>query len=122
MKSIGKKNAEFTTDKIGIKDVKCYWNLSPAALIERTISSGQGKLTDTGALSVDTGKFTGRSPKDRFIVKDDYTEKNVFWSDVNMAISQEHYQKLKTKVLGHLNKCEELYIRDALLARIPSIN
>ena len=53
---------------------RAYWNLKPAMLIEAAIKNGEGQLTDTGALSVSTGTFTGRSPKDRFIVKDDITK------------------------------------------------
>ncbi len=113
MNSVGKKNPSFSSSDIGIKDVKCNWNLSPAALIEKTIALGQGKLTATGALSIDTGKFTGRSPKDRFIVQDDFTDEHVHWSEINQSISPEHYQQLKTKVLAHLNAQEEIYIRDA---------
>ena len=47
-----------------------FWNLSPSELIEDCIITGDGMLTDTGALAIDTGEFTGRSPKDRFIVRD----------------------------------------------------
>ena len=57
-------------------------NLQPAALVEQTIVNGQGKLSSTGALVVKTGKFTGRSPKDRFIVKDARTEHSVDWGDI----------------------------------------
>ena len=66
-------------------------NLLPAALIQRTIELNQGSLSDTGALVVNTGKFTGRSPKDRFIVEDEITKNKVDWGEVNMPISSEHY-------------------------------
>ena len=47
-----------------------FWNLTPSELIEDTILTGQGMLTDTGAIAIETGEFTGRSPKDRFVVCD----------------------------------------------------
>ena len=59
-------------------------NLQPAALVEQTIVNQQGKLSSSGALVVKTGKFTGRSPKDRFIVKDAITENEVWWGSINI--------------------------------------
>ncbi|HAP69154.1 MAG TPA: phosphoenolpyruvate carboxykinase (ATP), partial [Flavobacteriales bacterium] len=65
---------------LGLKNVAAaYWNLTPAELVEETLINGQGALTDSGALAVDTGEFTGRSPKDRFVVCDEKTENSVWW-------------------------------------------
>ena len=58
---------------------KIHYMMTPAELIEKTIQLQQGVLNDTGALCVDTGKFTGRSPKDRFIVRDEMTSDTVDW-------------------------------------------
>ena len=64
---------------IGISGLgKQFWNLSPAELIEDSIITGDGMLTDTGSLAIETGEFTGRSPKDRFIVRDEITD-NTVW-------------------------------------------
>ncbi|MAJ50022.1 MAG: phosphoenolpyruvate carboxykinase (ATP), partial [Flammeovirgaceae bacterium] len=73
--------------KLGFIVDKVLWNLKPAMLIEAAIKSGEGQLTNTGALSVSTGTFTGRSPKDRFIVKDEITKNSVWWGPINNAIS-----------------------------------
>ena len=74
MKESGHKS-NVGLDSLGIKEAKeVLWNLSPAELVEEAIKNGEGALTDTGALMCDTGKFTGRSPKDRFVVKDAKTE------------------------------------------------
>ena len=54
-----------------------HYQLSPAELTEQTVQRGEGVLNDTGALLINTGKFTGRSPKDKFTVKDELTEKTV---------------------------------------------
>ena len=65
---------------LGLTNVKgVLWNLNQAELTMEAIKNGEGVLTDTGALMCDTGKFTGRSPKDRFIVRDEITEDKVWW-------------------------------------------
>ncbi len=99
--------------KIGITACKvAKWNLSPAQLYEEALSNGEGSITDVGALMCDTGKFTGRSPKDRFIVKDDYTSNTVWWGDINIPISTEKFDQLHQKMVQFLAD-KQLYIRDA---------
>jgi len=106
-------NKAFDLKSIDITNPSIKWNLSPAKLIQETIEKEQGSLERSGALVIDTGKFTGRSPKDRFIVKDSITEDKVDWGDVNIPFSSEDFDKLYDKVTAHLNDQEELYIRDA---------
>ena len=80
MTQIGHKPEGANLDYLGLNHVAtAYWNLHPAELVEETIGLGQGVLTDTGALAIDTGEFTGRSPKDTFIVADDTTKDTVWW-------------------------------------------
>ncbi|NJO86766.1 MAG: phosphoenolpyruvate carboxykinase (ATP), partial [Lewinella sp.] len=88
-------------------------NLPVAALVEATIRSGQGRLSVTGALAVNTGTFTGRSPQDRFIVHDEHTATTVDWGKVNLPISPEHYAALEAKVLAYAEECPEVFVRDA---------
>jgi len=88
------------------------YQLSVAQLIEEAVKNGEGTLTSTGALAVDTGKFTGRSPKDRFIVMDDITRDTVWWGDVNIRFSPTDFDFLLRKVCLHLNK-NKFYVRDA---------
>lgn len=88
------------------------WNLSPAELIEEALSNQEGHLTSTGAFMCDTGQFTGRSPKDRFIVKDEKTENTVWWGDINIPISEAHFEKLYYKMVTFLEG-KKVYIRDA---------
>lgn len=94
-------------------------NLTPAALVEKTLVKGQGHLSSTGALVVSTGKFTGRSPKDRFIVEDDITRDSVDWGEVNIPIAEAHYQALKSKILTYMNEQEEVFVRDAYACSSP---
>ena len=85
MNEYGLKNPKASVADLGLKNVgTAYWNLSPAELVEETILQGMGELTDTGALAIDTGEFTGRSPKDKFTVFDPETEKSVWWGDIKI--------------------------------------
>src|SRR5438552_635803 len=98
---------------IGMDGLKAvYWNLPPAQLVQKTLDLGQGTLSDTGALMADTGAFTGRSPKDRFIVADALTEHTVFWGDINQKFSPEHFDALYKKMCTYLAG-KEVYARDA---------
>ncbi len=108
-----KKNAHFSLASVGVTNPNVHWNLSPAVLVQKTLSNGQGQLTNAGALSIDTGKFTGRSPKDRYIVEDEKTNNTVHWGDINIPMTTDQFDRLHTKVLNHLNAKEELYVRDA---------
>jgi phosphoenolpyruvate carboxykinase (ATP) len=80
--------------KLGISDVNIHWNLSPEKLASLSVDLEQAKPTSFGAITVNTGEFTGRSPKDRFIVKDDLTTDSVWWGDVNIPFSTDKYKYL----------------------------
>ena len=80
MNNYGKKAENASLETIGLTNIdNAFWNLTPAELVEDTILNGMGVLTDTGAIAIKTGEFTGRSPQDRFIVADDKTENSVWW-------------------------------------------
>ena len=79
------------------------WDLKPEKLVQISLDMGMGKLSNNHVLSIDTGKFTGRSPKDRFIVDDIITHDNIDWGNINQPISQQNYQKLKKGLIEHLN-------------------
>ena len=103
MNEYGLKAKDATLADLGIRNVAdAYWNLSPAELIEETIVRGEGVLTDTGALGVDTGKFTGRSPKDKFIVCDSITEDSVWWGDINIKFDAGKFDRLYQRVTAYL--------------------
>jgi phosphoenolpyruvate carboxykinase (ATP) len=96
----------------GINAEKIHWNLSPEELEKIAIEKGQATRTSAGAITVDTGEFTGRSPKDRFIVKDEVTEDYVWWGDINIPFSSEDFDNLYTKVVAYLSD-QEVFVRDA---------
>lgn len=89
-----------------------FWNLTPSELIEDAIINGQGMLTDTGALAIETGEFTGRSPKDRYIVLDEKTEKAVWWGDINIEFSPEKFDALYNRMKAYMTD-RDVYVRDA---------
>lgn len=105
--------------EIGLKGAKkVYWNLSPAELVEQAIIRGEGQLCENGALAADTGKFTGRSPKDKFIVADELTEDSVWWGDINIKFDSDKFDRLYTKVMNYLED-KEIFIRDSYACAMP---
>ena len=84
-------------------------NLSVPLLVEKILSRGEGILTATGAVRATTGKYTGRSPQDRFIVRDQVSENTVDWGTVNQPIDEETFNKLYNKVVDHLKSKDELF-------------
>lgn len=106
------KNADLN-ESIGLNHLgNQFWNLSPAELVEDTILNGQGVLTNTGALAIETGEFTGRSPKDRFVVCDEKTENSVWWGDVNIKFTPEKFDALYNRMKAYMNG-KDVYVRDA---------
>ena len=82
--------------KLGFSNVEnVHYQLDPTTLTEQSVKRGDGVLNDTGALLVNTGKFTGRSPKDKFTVKDAITENTVNWNDFNLPIEEIYFFQLK---------------------------
>jgi len=119
MNEFGLKAKDASIAELGIKHVAdAYWNLTPAELVEETIIRGEGMLTDTGALAVDTGKFTGRSPKDKFIVYDDITASSVWWGDINIKFAAEDFSRLYDRVCAYLQG-KTIYVRDAYACADP---
>ncbi len=89
-----------------------HWNLTTAPLVEAAIRRGEGELTRHGALLVDTGKFTGRSVKDKYIVRDAATENTINWGAINQPMAGEHWTNLKADFMAALAGQEELYVAD----------
>ncbi|MBU2939042.1 phosphoenolpyruvate carboxykinase (ATP) [Lacinutrix sp. C3R15] len=99
-------------EKYGIKNAKINYQLSPEKLHEITVEKKQGVTSSSGALAVNTGEFTGRSPKDRFIVKDDITKDKVWWGNINIPFDSEKFEKLYNKVTDYLSN-KEVFVRDS---------
>ncbi len=105
-------------EKYGIQDAKVKYQLSSEELHRETVNKGMGETVSSGALAVNTGKFTGRSPKDRFIVKDDITRDKVWWGNVNIPFHPEMFDALYDKVTDYLSG-KEIYVRDSYACADP---
>jgi len=110
------KNADLK--QYGIKDATVKWNLTPEQLQQDTVDLGMGVETKNGTLAVNTGKFTGRSPQDRFLVKDDYTADKVWWGKVNKPVSPENFARLQNEIVKYLSG-KDLYARDGYVCADP---
>ncbi len=97
--------------RYGIEHNKIHYQLSSKELHDVTIEMDMGKEASSGSLAVNTGEFTGRSPMDRFIVKDAITKDKVWWGNINIPFESEKFDKLYDKVIAYMNE-KELFVRD----------
>jgi len=95
------------------------YQLSVGALHEITLQSSQGLETSSGALAVNTAEFTGRSPMDRFIVKDDITDDKVWWGTINIPFAPQDFDLLYDRVISYLDD-KDLYVRDCFTCAEPT--
>ncbi|MGA9638688.1 phosphoenolpyruvate carboxykinase (ATP) [Flavobacterium sp.] len=105
-------------DEIGIINAKIKYQLSADELHQKTLALGQGVESASGALVINTGTFSGRSPKDRFIVKDAITENEVWWGDVNIPFDPNDFDALYKKLTAYLSN-KEIYVRDGYVCAEP---
>ena len=96
-----------------------HWNLSPVQLYERALERGEGKLAHMGAFAAVTSPHTGRSPNDKFIVRESLTGDTVDWSPLNVPMSEEHFYSLREGVIAFLDG-QELFVRDARAGADPN--
>lgn len=107
----GINSANIDLKSFGLNVEIANWNLPPDQLIQKTLDLKQGILNDTGALCVNTGKFTGRSPKDKFIVKDHITEKTIDWGNINIPVAPYIFESLYNTVCKSLEN-KEVWVRN----------
>jgi len=98
-------------DTIGIKSNQIHYQLSPSDLIEQTLNRKEGVLSNSGALVIQTGEYTGRSPKDKFIVKDGLTSDKVNWNEFNIPIEEKYFDSMYEKMTQYLSE-KEIWVRD----------
>jgi phosphoenolpyruvate carboxykinase (ATP) len=98
---------------------RVYWNLSPARLYEESFLRNDGRLASTGAISTTTAPHTGRSPNDKYTVRDARTEDTVDWGPVNVPLSEEHWALLREDVVAYLDR-RDLFVRDARVGADPA--
>lgn len=111
MNSSDQLTKSISLKEYGIESDHIYYQLSPSKLHAISLEKGMGKEASSGALAINTGEFTGRSPLDRFIVKDAITEDKVWWGNINIPFEPSKFDALYHKVIAYLNN-KELYVRD----------
>lgn len=112
MENYGLSTKTISLENLGIKNANVRYQLTPDELHDITIEKGQGVESDTGALAINTGEFTGRSPQDRFIVRDSITEDKVWWGNVNIPFDSAKFEALYNKVTAYLSN-KEVFVRDS---------
>ncbi len=118
--SISLRPGRHGLEEHGIRNINAaYWNLGAAQLLEQAVQRREGSLADGGSLVVRTGQFTGRSPKDKFIVRDESTDAHVHWGAVNQPMSEAHFDRLFHKMQlfwqGH-----EVFVQDCFVGADPA--
>lgn len=112
MQEHGRKPSIGSVVDYGIYEGHAHWNLSAEQLTDISIKRGDATLTTSGAIAVDTGEFTGRSPKDKFTVKDELTSGKVWWNNFNIPFDATKFDQLYEKMIHYFNG-KEFYVRDA---------
>lgn len=106
-------------DYLGIKNINdAYWNLTTPALYEQIIRRREGVIGHLGPVILRTGAFTGRSPNDKFIVKEPSSEAHISWGDVNVPFSEENFNKVYMRVLAYLQG-SDIFIQDCYAGADP---
>jgi len=109
----------FGLEHWGMKNIgNVYRNLSVPKLVEHALARAEGVLADNGALCIKTGKYTGRSPNDKFIVDEPASHNEVHWSKTNVPISEEKFDRLYRQVLSYVQG-RDLYIFDGYVGADP---
>jgi phosphoenolpyruvate carboxykinase (ATP) len=96
-----------------------YWNPSTSMLYTHALLRGDARLAEGGPLVVDTGFHPGRSPKDKFVVREPGSEDRIWWSEVNAEIGEDNFERLRDKVAAHLEEQDSIYVVDAFAGANP---
>jgi phosphoenolpyruvate carboxykinase (ATP) len=118
MKETGIRSTKSNLYQQGIAAARVHWNYTPAELYEEIITRKEGVMTDTGAIMVDTSAFTGRAPKDKYVVKDAKTENTVWWGPINQPIESSVFDAVEEEMRKYLYD-KELYVRDVFAGADP---
>jgi phosphoenolpyruvate carboxykinase (ATP) len=97
-----------------------YRNPTTSLLYTHALKRGDGRLAEGGPLVVDTGKFTGRSPKDKFLVDEPSSTERIWWGEVNQKLAEPSFDHLRERVASHLASADDLYVVDAWAGADPA--
>lgn len=119
MQKEGTMFSQFGLENHGIQNVNnVYWNLSTASLYEEVIRRREGRLAHLGPLVVRTGEYTGRSPNDKFIVREPSSADKIWWGKVNRAMEPDKFETLRLRLLAYLQG-KDLFVQDAFAGADP---
>jgi phosphoenolpyruvate carboxykinase (ATP) len=111
--------SQYGLDRHGIENVNVvYWNVSTPLLYEEALRRREGRLAHLGPLVVRTGQYTGRSPRDKFIVREPSSEKQVWWGDVNRPMDPQKFHVLRGRLLAYLQD-RDIFVQDCLVGADP---
>jgi phosphoenolpyruvate carboxykinase (ATP) len=99
---------------------RVYRNPSTSLLYTHALARGDGRLAEGGPLVVDTGKFTGRSPKDKFLVDEPSSTDRIWWGEVNQKLAESNFDGIRDKVTSHLGSADALFVIDAWAGADPA--
>jgi phosphoenolpyruvate carboxykinase (ATP) len=106
-------------ESLGIAGANAHWNLSASTLYEEAIRRGEGRLSKDGALVVSTGRYTGRSPNDKFVVKETSSETHVAWGKVNKPLESAKFDALHRRMLAYAAG-KDLFVLDGYAGADPA--
>ncbi len=118
MQQIGIRSKKTNLYSLGIKSANVKWNLEPSQLYEEIIKNDEGVIADSGAVMVDTSIFTGRAPKDKYVVKDEKTADTVWWGNINQPIEPSVFDEIYKEMITYLYD-KDLYARDGFAGADP---
>lgn len=119
MEHLGLNQSAHGLENHGVKEAKTvYWNLPVSRLIEHELAHGKGRLADNGAMVVSTGQYTGRSPKDKYIVEEPSSKDKIWWGKVNVPMPESTFDELHREIIDYY-KDKNLYVLDTFAGADP---
>ena len=119
MQNFGAYVSEYGVENHGISNAgTVYWNLNTPMLYEQATRRGEGHIAHLGPLVVYTGDFTGRSPKDKFVVKEPSSENDIWWGNINQEISEDAFDNIYRKMMAYIQN-RDIYVFDGHVGAAP---
>ncbi len=119
MQNFGPFISKYGVENLGIKNAETvYWNLTTSMLYEQVLRRREGHIVHLGPIAVTTGDHTGRSPNDKFTVKEPTSEQDIWWGDVNRPISQDRFDSLMRRVIAYTQN-RDLFVFDGYVGTDP---
>jgi phosphoenolpyruvate carboxykinase (ATP) len=120
MKEQGRIEGQRGLEQLGIRNVNTvWWNLNTPALYEHALQRHEALLAQQGTLVVRTGQYTGRSPNDKYVVREPSSEDQIWWGEVNQAFDEERYRSLRARLTAYLQG-KDLYVEDCYVGADPA--